>query len=88
VIITKIPFPSPDEPLIAAACEWVNKKTNNLAFSIVMMPKAGIRFKQSVGRLIRSDTDYGNILVLDRRLLEKSYGKSLMNNMPLRARYS
>jgi ATP-dependent DNA helicase DinG len=88
VIITKIPFPSPDEPLIAAACEWVNKKTNNLAFSIVMMPKAGIRFKQSVGRLIRSDTDYGNILVLDRRLLEKSYGKSLMNNMPLRARYA
>lgn len=88
VIITKIPFPSPDEPLIAAACEAINKKTDNLAFNIVMMPKAGVRFKQSVGRLIRSDMDYGSILVLDRRLLEKSYGKKLMNNVPLKAVYA
>lgn len=88
VIITKIPFPSPEEPLIAAACEWNNKRQDNSAFAMVMIPKAVMRFKQSIGRLVRSEDDYGRIDVLDRRLLEKSYGKRLIGDIPLTARYA
>lgn len=83
VVIAKIPFPAPDEPLIAAASEWV-EKNGAQSFPVVMLPRGAMRFVQSVGRLMRSMTDWGEIIVLDRRLTEKSYGRKLRDAVPMR----
>ncbi len=84
VIVAKIPFPSPDEPLIAASCEWMQQHSKAHPFSTILLPKAGIRFKQSVGRLLRDEDDWGEIVVLDNRLTDKTYGKQLMSGLPIK----
>jgi ATP-dependent DNA helicase DinG len=84
VVITKIPFPSPDEPLIAAASEWIEHQGYK-AFPLVMLPRGVIRFVQSVGRLMRSRSDWGEIIVLDKRLAEKDYGRRMRAAIPMKA---
>ena len=84
VVIAKLPFPAPDEPLIAAASEWIERQGAH-AFPIVMLPRAVIRFVQAVGRLMRSRTDWGEVIVLDRRLADKAYGRKMQAVIPMKS---
>lgn len=81
VIIAKIPFPVPDDPVIESLGEWVESRGQN-AFGSVMLPEASLSLIQAVGRLMRSETDSGRVTILDRRLVSKGYGKRLLNSLP------
>ncbi len=81
VILTKLPFSVPKEPIIEAKVEAIAKRGGN-PFLEYSVPQAVIKFKQGFGRLIRSKTDYGSIMIFDRRILDKSYGKSFLRSLP------
>lgn len=81
VIITRLPFRVPTEPLVQARTEAVEQRGGN-AFSEVTIPEAVIRFKQGFGRLIRHRTDRGSLLVLDRRVATKGYGRRFIQALP------
>jgi ATP-dependent DNA helicase DinG len=81
VIITKLPFDVPDHPLIQARHERIEARGGN-AFRDDQLPRAVLRFKQGVGRLIRSAEDSGRIVVLDPRVLTKFYGKRFLAALP------
>ncbi|MBN2495915.1 MAG: helicase [Deltaproteobacteria bacterium] len=81
VIIQRLPFDVPDEPLIQARMEECEKRGQS-AFSHFMLPRAVLRFKQGFGRLIRHRADRGVVVVLDRRLLGRSYGKRFLASLP------
>ncbi len=81
VVIAKIPFSVPDDPLEAALAEWIEAKGGN-AFMQVSVPDASMRLIQSCGRLLRTESDTGTITIMDRRLVSKRYGKSLLNSLP------
>ncbi|SHH00263.1 ATP-dependent DNA helicase DinG [Thermosyntropha lipolytica DSM 11003] len=83
LIITKLPFRSPDEPFARAASLYFSLQGQN-TFTSFMLPDAVIRFKQGVGRLIRSEQDRGIIIVLDSRLEKKAYGSIFKNNTPVK----
>ena len=85
VVIAKIPFSVPDEPVDATLSEWIEEKGGN-AFYEVMLPNAAIRVVQAAGRLLRTETDEGTVTILDRRLVSKSYGKAILNSLPPFAR--
>jgi len=77
VVITKIPFAVPSDPIIAARSE-----TFNNAFNEYSMPLAILTFRQGFGRLIRTKTDRGVVVVLDRRMTSKSYGQVFIDSLP------
>ena len=81
VIITKLPFAVPDHPLIAARGEAINKRGGN-SFRDYSLPEAVLKFRQGVGRLIRTRSDHGIIVILDGRVLGRSYGRSFLNSLP------
>ncbi|QRN40915.1 MAG: ATP-dependent DNA helicase DinG [Neisseriaceae bacterium] len=81
VIIAKIPFSVPDNPVDKVYYDWLEKQGKN-PFLEVCVPEASIKLAQAMGRLIRSETDYGRVTILDTRLLKSSYGKKLMANFP------
>ncbi len=81
LIIMKLPFPVPSEPVAAARMEKMEKEGIN-PFIHYSLPRAVIRFKQGFGRLIRSRQDKGIIVTFDNRLLKKSYGKVFLNSLP------
>ena len=81
VIIVKLPFKVPSEPLLQAVCEILDKAGKN-SFMDYQVPQAVMKFKQGFGRLIRTNTDRGCILCLDKRLLTKSYGKIFLKSLP------
>lgn len=81
VVIVKIPFSVPDDPLEASLCEWVEAQGGN-AFMQVSVPDASIRLIQASGRLLRKETDKGKVTCLDKRLISKRYGKLLVNALP------
>lgn len=76
VVIVKLPFPVPSEPILAASAEWIEKKGGNV-FALVMLPAAWVKLKQSIGRLLRTEMDEGKIFMLDSRI-RKPYGKNLL----------
>ena len=81
VIITKLPFKVPNDPVTEAIIENIRKNGQN-PFNDYQVPQAVIKFKQGVGRLIRSKTDSGNIIVLDNRIIKKMYGRKFLTALP------
>lgn len=81
VIIAKIPFSVPDDPLDAALSEWIEERGGN-PFLEVSLPAAAMRLKQACGRLIRNETDRGVVSLLDSRLLSRRYGQYFLKSLP------
>ena len=81
VIITKLPFLVPTDPVVSAISKKIEEDGGN-SFTDFQLPEAIIKFKQGVGRLIRKKTDSGNIFILDSRILKKRYGSLFINALP------
>lgn len=81
VILTKLPFSVPDDPLVEARAEMMEAEGQN-PFMNYFLPRAVIKFKQGFGRLIRNKRDRGAVLILDSRIVRKSYGKVFLNSLP------
>jgi ATP-dependent DNA helicase DinG len=81
VIVTKFPFAVPTHPLIQARCEQIEAGGRN-PFMEYSLPEAVLKFRQGVGRLIRSRKDHGIIAILDRRVTSKRYGSLFINSIP------
>jgi ATP-dependent DNA helicase DinG len=81
LVIAKLPFRVPSEPVTAAHCEAITARGGD-PFSEYMLPHASLRLKQGFGRLIRSTTDRGVVVVADPRLVTKSYGRVLLDALP------
>ena len=81
VIIAKIPFSVPDDPVEAALADWVDHRGGN-AFMEMSVPDAAIKLVQACGRLLRNEKDSGVITLLDNRLLNRRYGKALLDSLP------
>ena len=81
VIIDKLPFAPPDDPVLAARIEQINKQGRN-AFMEYQLPRAVITLKQGAGRLIRDETDRGVLMICDPRLISKHYGKRIWQSLP------
>lgn len=81
VIIVKLPFKVPTEPIIQARCESISARGED-PFSVYSLPLAVVKFKQGFGRLIRNRKDRGCVVCLDRRILTKGYGKEFLKSLP------
>ncbi|MCP4636206.1 MAG: ATP-dependent DNA helicase [Methyloversatilis sp.] len=81
VIIDKLPFAPPDDPVLSARIEHLKKQGRN-AFSEYQLPHAVISMKQGAGRLIRDERDHGVLMVCDPRLVDKPYGKVIWRSLP------
>jgi len=85
VMIDKLPFAPPDDPVLSARIEKINAEGRN-AFMEYQLPRAVISLKQGAGRLIRDETDRGVLMICDPRLISKSYGKRIWRSLPPMAR--
>ena len=81
VVIDKLPFPAPNDPLVEARSQRVEREGRS-AFSAYSMPEAAVALKQGAGRLIRSETDRGVLVIGDTRLTAMGYGKRLLASLP------
>lgn len=81
LIIVRLPFSPPGEPLTEAKCEHIRQRGGN-PFSEYSLPEAVLRFKQGFGRLVRTSTDKGIVFVFDRRVLTTSYGRAFLQSIP------
>ena len=81
VVIDKLPFAPPDDPVLSARIEKINKEGRN-AFMEYQLPRAVINLKQGAGRLIRDEADRGVLMICDPRLITKSYGKKIWQSLP------
>jgi len=81
VIVTKLPFDAPGQPLLEARFEAIVRRGGN-SFLDYSVPEAVLKFKQGIGRLIRSKTDRGIVVILDPRVLSKPYGKTFRLSLP------
>lgn len=81
LIIVRLPFTPPDEPITAAKCSLI-KENGGSPFSELSLPEAVLRFKQGFGRLIRTSNDRGLIFIFDRRLVTTSYGSAFLHSVP------
>jgi len=85
VIIDKLPFQPPDDPVVAARIAQA-EKNGGKPFMDYQLPHAAISLKQGAGRLIRTETDRGVLMICDTRLADKPYGKLLLNALPAMTR--
>ena len=81
VVIDKLPFAPPDDPVLAARIEYLDKQGKN-AFMEYQLPHAAISLKQGAGRLIRDETDRGVLMICDPRLITKPYGRRIWKSLP------
>lgn len=81
VIIDKLPFAPPDDPVLSARIEKINSEGRN-AFMEYQLPRAVINLKQGAGRLIRDEADRGVLMICDPRLTTKAYGKQIWQSLP------
>jgi len=77
LIIVRLPFAVPTDPVLSARAE-----TFDDPFNEYYLPDAILRFRQGFGRLIRSREDYGVVIVLDKRIITKAYGKTILRSLP------
>ena len=82
VIMVRLPFPVPSEPVYAARAEQVRD-----GFAQLALPQAALRLKQGFGRLIRRSTDRGAVVILDNRILGRDYGKAFLDVLPPASRF-
>ncbi|KKW68135.1 helicase [Lampropedia cohaerens] len=85
VIIDKLPFPPPHDPLVQARAKRYEERGES-AFAQLFVPEAAIALKQGAGRLIRTETDKGILVVCDPRIASKSYGARMLSSLPPMAR--
>ncbi|PVZ20092.1 MULTISPECIES: ATP-dependent DNA helicase DinG [unclassified Pseudomonas] len=81
VVIAKIPFAVPDDPVEAALAEWIEARGGN-PFMEIAVPDASLRLIQACGRLLRTEQDRGTITLLDRRVVTQRYGKAILAALP------
>lgn len=81
VIIVKLPFPVPSDPVFAARSEAVERRGGS-SFMELSVPEAVVKFRQGVGRLVRRSDDRGAVVLLDKRVYEKRYGSFFLNSIP------
>ncbi|SDM44806.1 ATP-dependent DNA helicase DinG [Bacillus sp. OK048] len=81
LVIVRLPFSPPDEPLTEAKCQVIKQKGGN-AFMEYSLPEAILRFKQGFGRLIRTEKDRGILMVFDKRIITTKYGKDFLQSIP------
>jgi ATP-dependent DNA helicase DinG len=81
VIITKLPFGVPDDPVDATMAEWIEQRGGN-AFMEWTVPEASMRLTQATGRLLRTEQDSGRVILLDRRVVTRRYGRQLLDALP------
>jgi len=81
VVIDRIPFAVPTDPVVSARCRGSEEQGGN-SFSSYQVPAAAITLKQGFGRLIRTQRDRGIVAILDRRVVVKGYGKTLRASLP------
>ncbi len=81
VVIAKIPFAVPDQPVESALAEWVSSRGGN-PFMEIAVPDAAIKLVQASGRLLRTETDRGRVTLLDRRIVSKRYGRAMLDSLP------
>ena len=81
VLIAKIPFAVPNDPIEMTLSAWIEKKGQN-AFMTLAVPDAAFRLVQASGRLLRSETDSGRITLFDERIINRRYGKAILESMP------
>lgn len=87
LILTRLPFAVPTEPIEEARVELIRKRGLD-AFQEYSLPSAVIRLRQGIGRLIRSKTDKGIIILLDKRIITRNYGKSFLDSLPVKSYHS
>jgi ATP-dependent DNA helicase DinG len=81
VLIAKIPFAVPEDPVEEALAEWISRNNGN-PFMDITVPDAAVKLIQASGRLLRSESDVGRITILDRRIVTKHYGRKMLASMP------
>ena len=81
VLIDKIPFAAPDDPILQAKIDHLRERGGN-PFASIQIPAAVIQLKQGIGRLIRDSSDYGVLVLCDPRFLTKPYGKLFLRSLP------
>ncbi|ENZ0349216.1 helicase C-terminal domain-containing protein [Morganella morganii] len=81
VIIAKLPFSVPSDPVSQTMTEWMEKAGRN-TFEEITVPQACIKLIQAVGRLIRTETDTGAVTILDSRIKNTRYGQNILDSLP------
>jgi ATP-dependent DNA helicase DinG len=81
VVIAKIPFSVPDDPVEAELADWIRRNGGN-PFMEIAVPDAAIKLVQASGRLLRKESDTGRITLLDRRVVTKRYGQAILDSLP------
>jgi len=81
VVITRLPFSVPDDPIEASLAEWVTGRGGN-PFMEITVPDASVKLVQAVGRLLRTEQDTGRVTILDRCIVARRYGQLLLDALP------
>src|ERR671910_2043018 len=81
VVIDKLPFAPPDDPVLAARIEAIRARGGN-PFTELQLPQAVLQLKQGAGRLIRDESDRGVLMPCDPRLASRAYGRQILRSLP------